>query len=150
MCARGRNRTGDLPLTRRLLSLLSYPSKSRIARRSGVPSFRLSVGHGWRLGVGAFGVRAVNSPLSSRCLECPGERHRVRFATEEAPAIRAKRGAQHIGYPFRAGSPTVERIKGLAERVTRTFCQRCRAEARSLDERVRSVANESFSWLSFH
>jgi hypothetical protein len=101
------------------------------------------------LGVGAFGVRAVNSPLSSRCLECPGERHRVRFATEEAPAIRAKRGAQHIGYPFRAGSPTVERIKGLAERVTRTFCQRCRAEARSLDERVRAVANESFSSLAF-
>jgi hypothetical protein len=84
------------------------------------------------------------------CLECPGERHRVRFATEEAPAIRAKRGAQHIGYPFRAGSPTVERIEGLAERVARTFCQRCRTEARSLDERVRAVANESFSWLSFH
>ncbi len=41
-------------------------------------------------------------------LECPGKRHRVRFATEEAePAIWAKRRAQHIGYPFRAGSPTV-------------------------------------------
>jgi hypothetical protein len=44
----------------------------------------------------------------------------------------------------------LDRIKGLAERVTRTFCQRCRTEARSLDERVRAVANESFSWLSFH
>ena len=34
-----RARTGDLPLTRRLLSLLSYPSKSRVARRVRVAVF---------------------------------------------------------------------------------------------------------------